>query len=100
MPKNDRRCVSCRKIGSRSEFWRVVRCHPSKEVQIDLGMICLQGRSAYLCQTAECLELAQKKNRLGRSLKTPICDRIYHELKLKINLAISNSTDRKLTHQK
>lgn len=93
MTKDDRRCVSCRKIGSKIEFWRVVRCHPSREVRIDLGIICLQGRSAYLCQTAECLQIAQKKNRLGRSLKTPIHEHIYHELKLKTNLAISLTPD-------
>jgi uncharacterized protein len=97
MTKDDRRCVSCRKIAPRNEFWRVVRSHPSKEVQIDLGVTCLQGRSAYLCQTAECLQIAQKKNRLGRSLKSPIGDRIYHELRLKINLPISNSDNLHVT---
>jgi predicted RNA-binding protein YlxR (DUF448 family) len=30
MVKDYRRCVSCRKVAAKSEFWRVVRSHPSK----------------------------------------------------------------------
>ncbi len=80
MTKDFRRCVSCRKIAIRSEFWRVVRCHPSNQITIDLGNRFIQGRSAYLCQTVSCLQLAQKKNRLGRSLKAPIREDIYQQL--------------------
>ena len=80
MSKDDRRCVSCRKVAHRKEFWRVVRCHPSKEVKIDLGDTRLAGRSAYLCPTPECLQIAQKKNRLGRSLKAPVSQNIYQQL--------------------
>jgi uncharacterized protein len=80
MSKDDRRCVSCRKVAPRNEFWRVVRCYPSKEVQIDLGDTHLQGRSAYLCRTPECLQIAQKKNRLGRSLKVQVSQDIYQKL--------------------
>ena len=80
MTKDFRRCVSCRKIALRSEFWRVVRCHPSNQVAIDLGDTLLQGRSVYLCPNAECLQLAQKKNRLGKSLKGQVCAHIYQDL--------------------
>ena len=80
MPKDERRCVSCRKLAPRNEFWRVVRCHPSKEILIDLSNVRTEGRSAYLCQTASCLQLAQKKNRLGRSLKVTVRDDIYQQL--------------------
>jgi uncharacterized protein len=82
MAKDDRRCVSCRRVASRNEFWRVVRCHPSREIQIDIGTTRRQGRSAYLCQTAECLQIAQKKNRLGRSLKTVVHPDIYQKLEV------------------
>ena len=80
--KNERRCISCRKIAPKSEFWRVVKCHPSKQITIDLGKALLQGRSAYLCPTAECLQSAQKKNRLGRSLRAAVAEDIYHQLGL------------------
>jgi uncharacterized protein len=80
MSKDDRRCVSCRKVAPRKEFWRIVRCYPSKEVKIDVGDAHLAGRSAYLCPTVECLQIAQKKNRLGRSLKALVSQTIYQEL--------------------
>jgi uncharacterized protein len=80
MTKNNRRCVSCRKIAPKSEFWRVVKCHPSKEIKIDLGNIRLQGRSAYLCQMNSCWQVARKKNQLGKSLRSPIKDDIYQQL--------------------
>jgi uncharacterized protein len=80
MTKDFRRCVSCRKIALRTEFWRVVRCHPSKQITIDLGDMLLQGRSVYLCPNVECLQLAQKKNRLGKSLKAAVSQDIYQAL--------------------
>jgi uncharacterized protein len=84
MTKDFRRCVSCRKIALRSEFWRVVRCHPSNQIEIDLGDKFRQGRSVYLCPTAECLQLAQKKNRLGKSLKKQVSQDIYQKLGCKL----------------
>jgi predicted RNA-binding protein YlxR (DUF448 family) len=80
MTKNNRRCVSCRKIAPKSEFWRVVKCHPSKEIKIDLGNIRLQGRSAYLCRMNSCWQVARKKNQLGKSLRSPIKEDIYQQL--------------------
>lgn len=80
MTKNNRRCVSCRKIAPKSEFWRVVKCHPSKEIMIDLGKTILQGRSAYLCRTNSCLQVARKKNQLSKSLRSPVRDDIYQQL--------------------
>ena len=79
--KLHRRCVSCQCIAARDVFWRVVRVPiaPSTEqfqatdikqyqIQLDHGM----GRSAYVCKKLDCLQIAQKKNRLGRSLRTHI----------------------------
>jgi uncharacterized protein len=80
MTKDYRRCVSCRKIAPKSEFWRVVKCHPSKEIAIDLGKTILQGRSAYLCRTGSCLQVARKKNQLSKSLRSPVRDNIYQQL--------------------
>jgi predicted RNA-binding protein YlxR (DUF448 family) len=91
--KLHRRCVTCQRISQRDDFWRVVRVPiapidtPSIEVatkhfqiQLDHGM----GRSAYLCQKLECLKIAQKKNRLGRSLRTPIPTEIFEILKSRL----------------
>jgi uncharacterized protein len=75
MKPNLRRCLICRKIGEKTEFYRVVRL-PSGVIQLDKGM----GRSAYLCPTGDCLHLAKKKDRLARSLKTQIPPEIYQAL--------------------
>ncbi|MBD2328307.1 YlxR family protein [Alkalinema sp. FACHB-956] len=76
MEPNYRRCVSCRKIAPKTDFWRVVRTFPDQAVQVDGGM----GRSAYLCPNATCLRDAERKDRLGRSLKVPISKTIYQTL--------------------
>lgn len=76
MPPNYRRCLSCRKVDHKSAFWRVVRVFPSQRVQLDQGM----GRSVYLCPQESCLQTAQKKDRLGRSLKTTVPDAVYQTL--------------------
>jgi predicted RNA-binding protein YlxR (DUF448 family) len=86
--KDFRRCVSCRKIALRTEFWRVVKCHPSNQIEIDLGDTLYQGRSVYLCPTAECLQLAQKKNRLGKSLKAQVSQDIYQALGSKLGFRL------------
>ncbi len=76
MIKNYRRCVSCRRVADRIEFWRVVANHSSQTVQIDIGI----GRSAYLCPRENCLVAAQKKNRLSRALKAAVNEEIYQQL--------------------
>jgi predicted RNA-binding protein YlxR (DUF448 family) len=73
--KGDRVCVSCRRVGPRESFWRVVRLAHGAVV-LDQGM----GRSAYVCPCQECLALAQKKQRLGRSLRTPVPAELFAEL--------------------
>lgn len=71
-----RRCVSCRRLAHRDGLLRVVRNHLTGNVQLNSGM----GRSAYLCPKADCISLAQKKNRLGRSLKASVPADIYQKL--------------------
>lgn len=61
MKPNYRRCISCRKVGLKNEFWRIVRVFPSGQVQLDEGM----GRSAYICPHMGCLSAAQKKTNSG-----------------------------------
>ena len=76
MKPNYRRCLSCRQIAPKEAFWRVVRVHPSRQVQLDQGM----GRSAYICPQASCLAAAQKKNRLGRVLQASVSPELYQTL--------------------
>lgn len=76
MKKNYRRCISCRQVKLKEEFWRIVRVFPSRQVQLNEGM----GRSAYICPQASCLCAAQKKNRLGRSLHASVPETLYETL--------------------
>jgi uncharacterized protein len=76
MKPNMRRCVACRKVAPKEELWRIVKAYPSGQVLLDWGM----GRSAYLCPQASCLSIAQKKNRLDRSLKSRVPSEIYQTL--------------------
>lgn len=86
MQQNFRRCISCRKIAPKQDFWRIVRVYPSHELQLEEGM----GRSAYLCPKVSCLQTAQKKNRLGRALKAPVPQGLYETLWQR--LSVLNST--------
>jgi predicted RNA-binding protein YlxR (DUF448 family) len=76
MKPNFRRCISCRRVGLKEEFWRIVRVFPSRKVQLDQGI----GRSAYICPQPSCLQAAQKKDRLGRSLHTTVPQALYQTL--------------------
>ncbi|WP_353931203.1 YlxR family protein [Okeanomitos corallinicola TIOX110] len=81
MKPNYRRCLSCRRVGLKQEFWRIARVFPSGKVQLDQGM----GRSAYMCPTSSCLQAAQKKNRLGRSLHGTVPETLYQTLWQRLN---------------
>lgn len=76
MLPNYRRCLSCRKVAHKSSFLRIVRLYPSRTIQLKEGA----GRSAYLCLETSCLQAAQKKDRLGRSLKATVPESIYEAL--------------------
>ncbi|WP_035987080.1 YlxR family protein [Leptolyngbya sp. KIOST-1] len=90
MKPNYRRCVSCRRVGPKSDFWRLVRLYPDRTVGLETGM----GRSAYLCPRADCLQQAQKKGRLGRALKANVPDGIYQTLWQRLSAAtVETGTD-------
>lgn len=76
MLPNYRCCVSCRRVAPKGEFWRIVREAKTARVLLDHGM----GRSAYLCPQADCLRLAQRKNRLGRALRVQIPSEVWTTL--------------------
>lgn len=75
MKPNYRRCISCRQVGLKQEFWRIVRVFPSGQVQLDEGM----GRSAYICPSQSCVATAQK-NKLGRALHASVPEPLYQLL--------------------
>ncbi len=73
MQPNYRRCVSCREIAHKQQLWRIVREYETQMIQLDTGM----GRSAYLCPTRACLQVAQKRKQLSRALRAPVKENIY-----------------------
>ena len=62
-----RRCVSCRTLGSKLELIRVVRT-PEGEVTLDLGGK-VQGRGAYVCRKVACSENALNRRLLDKALR-------------------------------
>jgi predicted RNA-binding protein YlxR (DUF448 family) len=92
-PKLYRRCICCQRLAPREEFWRVVRLRTETNaitIQLDRGM----GRSAYICPTVACLQQAQKKNRLGRSLRAPIPPEILTQLQMRLETVMSLGCDK------
>ena len=71
----ERRCVACRRLADRRQFWRVVRL-AGGGLALDQGM----GRSAYLCPTLPCLEETRRRRRLQRSLRCPVPDTLLATL--------------------
>lgn len=80
MQPNVRRCISCRQVGPKATFWRVVRLHPTGAIQLGEGM----GRSAYICPRADCLQAARHKNRLSKALRHPVDESIFRMLEMRL----------------
>ena len=74
-----RQCIGCGEMKEKREMIRVLRT--------DLGEITIDatgkknGRGAYLCRNAECLERAVKTKGLNRSLKVEIPPEIITRLR-------------------
>lgn len=68
--KPQRTCLGCRESKNKDELIRIVRS-PEGEVSVDLTGK-KNGRGAYLCRQASCLQKAVKSRALARALKTEI----------------------------
>ncbi len=73
-----RQCMGCRERKAKRELIRVVR-GTDGTVSLDFGGK-LNGRGAYICPKAECLQKAQKAKALERSLEVPIPQEVYDRL--------------------
>ena len=62
-----RQCVGCREMKTKKEMILVIKTQQN-------------GRGAYLCFSAECLQKARRSKGLERSLKISIPDEIYDRL--------------------
>ncbi len=73
-----RQCTGCGKRKEKKALIRIIRT-PDDEIQVDFTGK-KNGRGAYICNSVDCLRLAQKRNALSRSLKTEIPVEVYEEL--------------------
>lgn len=72
-----RQCVGCREMKTKRDD-PVIKT-PENEVVLDAKGK-QNGRGAYLCFSAECLQKARRSKGLERSLKISIPDEIYDRL--------------------
>ena len=78
-----RSCVVCRIKKDKSELIRMVR-NKNNEINIDeKGK--LEGKGAYICDSIDCLEKAEKTKALERALEAEIPSEIYQNLRERIN---------------
>lgn len=82
--KQQRICVACRRKADQAEFLRIVSAADGR-MGINPGPH-LEGRSAYLCNSLSCYELALKHRSLQRSLRRPVPEEILQELEEVIKL--------------
>ena len=73
-----RQCTGCGERKEKKELIRIIRT-PEEEIQVDFTGK-KNGRGAYICNSVNCLRLAQKRHALSRSLKTEIPAEVYEEL--------------------
>lgn len=74
-----RKCSGCGEMKPKKELVRVLKTEDEQIVVDFTGR--KNGRGAYICPSAECLAKAVKTKGIERSLKMPIPQEIYEELK-------------------
>ncbi len=74
----ERMCSGCGEHRPKRDLIRVVRS-PEGEISLDLTGR-KNGRGAYLCPRAECLQKARRARRIERSLGCPIPDEVYDDM--------------------
>ena len=74
----ERKCVACQEHREKRQLVRVVKNSDGTVFIDETGKA--NGRGAYICKAAECLENAQKKHRLESALKTKIPDEVFSQL--------------------
>ena len=74
-----RTCMGCNEKKPKKELIRIVK---NKDGLISIDRTGkLDGRGAYICDSAECLEKIVKSKRLERVLESKISEEIYNNLR-------------------
>ncbi len=74
-----RQCVGCGEMHEKKNMIRVVKTAENEFCLDETGK--KNGRGAYICRNAECLQKAMKNHGLERSFHTGISAEIYDALK-------------------
>lgn len=74
-----RKCLGCGEMKPKNELVRILRTD-EEEVVIDFTGK-KNGRGAYLCSNAKCLEQAIKTKGIARSLKMAVPAQVYEQLR-------------------
>jgi len=80
-----RKCTGCQEMKPKKELIRIVRTDAG-EFKLDAGGK-MQGRGAYICPNADCLEKAHKSKGLERSFKEKVPQSVYEELQKELTEA-------------
>ena len=73
-----RMCVGCREMKPKAELMRVVKPQDGDCAIDRTGKA--PGRGAYVCESAECLKMAQKTKALEHALEAKIDDAVFEQL--------------------
>ena len=74
-----RKCIGCQEMKNKKELIRILHTTEDELIVDETGR--KNGRGAYICRSAECLEKAVKSHGLERSLKMAVPPEVYEELK-------------------
>ncbi len=77
--KHIRKCVGCGALKDRENLIKITSDNKSKEIVINPNSK-IFGRSVYLCYNKLCIINSLKKNKLQKSLKTPISEELKGKL--------------------
>lgn len=81
----ERMCIGCREMKPKAGLIRVVK-NKENEISVDKTKKS-NGRGAYICSNASCLENAKKRKGLERALEAKITEEIYDMLKSQVEEA-------------
>lgn len=74
-----RTCIGCNTKKDKKDLIRIVK-NKNNEISVDkIGKA--EGRGAYICDNANCLEKAIKTKRLERVFEMKISEEIYNDLR-------------------
>ncbi len=75
-------CVACREMRAKKDLMRIVRTAEGELVPDTTGK--MNGRGAYLCRDAACMNKAIKTRALERALEAPMNDALKAALESEI----------------